>query len=356
MNKSGGAAAIAGQLAIGDQRNVIAGDPTTGPATYASGFGSTSSGAIVQLLAANQIAPTDFWGVNINSVGVFPSGELDLNGFGNVTGNISMWTGPTFSAQISTAPDAGGTAGILQLMGTSITQNASAGTSVSSPPAVIAGQLDLSNLFSGGGAGNGVGVYHNITVNGKALSGFEQPDLNITAVISGGAGYGLQRTGAGNLELSGANTYSGPTNLGVINGNGFTTINSNSAFGNSSLVNLANSGSVETIGSGTFTVANPIEIDNSNVYFYVPGQLNFTGATTFSSFNGNVHNLWTYNPAGVVNFAGPVGESIWPGQNVTKGGEGTLEFSGVNQLSGTFAWTPTAARCCWRGPAACWTS
>ena len=161
LNKTGGAVAIPGSLIIGDQRNPIAGDATTGPAAYNGGFTATTSGAIVQLMGNNQIAPVDFWAVNLLTDTIFPSGELDLNGFNDTMGNITMWQGPAYSAKITTANDnTPSSVGVLSLEGTSITVSASEGTSGQSPsnpngspPVTIAGQLDLSTLFSGGGAG-----------------------------------------------------------------------------------------------------------------------------------------------------------------------------------------------------------
>src|SRR5439155_16235829 len=70
LNKPAGVAAVAGSLTIGDSRNAIAGDPTTG-----------DNAAAVQLLANNQIPALDFFNVNLLTVTVNPSGRLDLNGF-----------------------------------------------------------------------------------------------------------------------------------------------------------------------------------------------------------------------------------------------------------------------------------
>ena len=196
LDKTNGAVAIPGNLVIGDQRNPIATDPTTGSAAYNGNFTATTSGAIVQLLGNNQIAPVDVFAVNLLSTTIYPSGMLDLNGFNDTLGNITLYQGAAFSAQISTASDVPATTGTLSLEGGSISLLTSEGSSSASPPATIAGRLDLSTLFSGGAVGNGQGQYHFINVATTQLPGFENPNLAISASISGTAADGLEKANA----------------------------------------------------------------------------------------------------------------------------------------------------------------
>lgn len=287
LAKTSGAVAIAGNLVIGDPRNPIVGDSTTGAATtttnMSTGATVANTGATVQLLANNQISPVDFWAVNLLSVTLFPSGKLDLNGFSNTVGNVNLDNGPAYSPVISTASDTGAAlltgqtvGGLLQLEGTSITVTDLNGTSAATPAAVIAGNLDLSSLFSGGETvSNGAGVYHQINVPQQALPDYEVAGLNITANISGTAAYGLEKIGAGDLQLSGNNTYAGPT---VLN-NGLTDVASNTAFGNGvGMVEFQNNNpSIRAVG-GAVSLANPVEMDGSSqlIFFLGANHLTFT--------------------------------------------------------------------------------
>jgi len=52
-----------------------------------------------------------------------------------------------------------------------------------------------------------------VTIGGSTTVADLTPTLNITALISGDASSGINKTGAGILQLSAANTYGGPTTI-----------------------------------------------------------------------------------------------------------------------------------------------
>jgi autotransporter-associated beta strand protein len=159
LSKSGGAIAVPGDLVIGDG----------------------TSAAMVQDTASNQIATG-------SSVTINDDGTLALNGNSESIGDLTMTGG-----NVTTG------AGTLTLGG-DVTVNAPSNLDSSS----IVGHLDLD------------GSARTFTVaNGSAAT-----DLSISAVISDSTA-GITVTGAGTVDLSGKNTYSGTT---TIDGSGTTLL------------------------------------------------------------------------------------------------------------------------------------
>src|SRR5262249_14240033 len=113
------------------------------------------------------------------------------------------------------------------------------GTSGASPAALISGNLNLGTFFSGaaanpsGGTAGGVAT-RTIQVNETALFNLN-PDLIISANISGASNVSLTKAGTGTLLLSGNNTYQGATRHTA----GFIDVGSNTAFGNTSILSLS---------------------------------------------------------------------------------------------------------------------
>src|SRR6185437_4458309 len=169
-------------------------------------------------------------------------------------------------------------------------------------------------------------------------------NLQITAVISGANTVGLQKTGTGDLELDGLNTYTGPTLLST----GMVDVGSNFAFGNaaggaannSNVIAIAQSQTIYLRAvNGAESVSNPID-DQAATFLNIFGtnNLTFTGLVTLSTNNSaQTHTITVFEPGQVTNFTNTISGGIYElgtGQALTKGGQGTLEFSGAANYIG----------------------
>jgi autotransporter-associated beta strand protein len=207
-----------GSLWIGDNRDGV----------------STPEAAKVILMGRDQISETNWAGTGLTSLSVYSNGTLDLNGKHETVGHLNMFLGRSSASLIATG------AGTLALMG-DLDVNAFQGSSGATPPAEIRGNLDLGTFFTGVGDGRSG---RTIAVNDTALFSMN-PDLLISANISGAAHVSVHKTGGGTLRLTGNNTYEGVTRLTA----GIVDIGSDTALGNSSLVSIAG-GSLRVIGGG----------------------------------------------------------------------------------------------------------
>src|SRR5439155_25335700 len=129
------------------------------------------------------------------------NGTLDLSGFSDQIGALTMVVGRDAAAQVTTG------SGTLSLLGDVNLTNFQ-GSSGASPSALISGKLDLGSFFSGAGGA----FTRNFNVNDTALPNLK-PDLTISAAISGGPQDSLTKGAAGTLLLSGNNTYQGATRM-----------------------------------------------------------------------------------------------------------------------------------------------
>jgi autotransporter-associated beta strand protein len=325
--------------------------------------------------------------------------RLRLNGHQQTITGFSLGT-----SSLATIENQGGGNGVLtidQAEGTTSTsttnfifRNQSAGTGTLGLTKTGAGTLDLSAVFSGttysggltvnagtvafGAATNAVGSGA-ITLGGGTLrytatgstnrtlansfalasdttSSIEVADstvaLGISDVISGGGA--LTKAGAGTMVLSGANTYSGGTILGLgtlrldhVNAAGSGTItqsnasstlqinttgtvaNAMSIYNISTLQTVTLSGN-KTLGNATFTVAADTTTTESGV-LSGPGGITKAGAGTLvvtasNSFTGN-----TVVNAGVLNLNSTTGSALGASTNVTV--SATLLISQSGQVS-----------------------
>jgi autotransporter-associated beta strand protein len=292
LDKSGGTA-IQGGLTIGD--NIEGNDAS-----------------VVRLGASNQILQVDPTGGTLLSVTVNSAGLLDLNGFNDTIGSLTLVTGQTYSANITTG------SGMLTLGG-NLTVTGAEGTTGQSPAATISGFLDLGSLsgFSGGSTN----TTRTFTINDTSRLSMAS-DLTISAVISGSSAISLTRAGAGTLTLTGANTYAGTTLLTA----GLTEIGNSTAFGSGTVVISA--AQLDAVG-GAQTVANSIEIGGA-AEFWGSNNLTFSGPTTLTASR----NFYVLNPAQTVTFSSGIGEGVFNGSSLSKFGPGTLALTGINSYSG----------------------
>jgi autotransporter-associated beta strand protein len=223
---------------------------------------------------------------------------------GNVTVNrFSTWDLNDHNDTISDLTLSGGSVdtgtGTLTLGGDITTL--SSGTTAS-----ISGQLSLGS----------------VTRTFSVAGGSASPDLLISAVISGGPGAGITKTGTGQLTLSGANTYTGLTTVG-----GFLILANDSALG-------ANGFSTNgtTLNANAFLLVQGVDIGNE-----------FLTMTTGDDFRSSTTASW----AGPITLNGDVFINVFGGTftnsgaitgtgGVTKGQSGTLIYagSGANTYSG----------------------
>jgi autotransporter-associated beta strand protein len=154
LNKSGGAIAVPGDLTIGDGTNAAT-VRETAPAQFATGSNAT----------------------------VKDKSTLNLNGQDDTVGTLTL-----NGATVTTG------AGTLTLGG-----NITANDATTGDVSTIRGNLDLG------------GAARTITVAETAPGTTHHTDLSIPAVISDSAG--LTFTGGGQVDLSGANTYTGQTDV-----------------------------------------------------------------------------------------------------------------------------------------------
>lgn len=145
-------------------------------------------------------------------------------------------------------------------------------------------------------------------------SGTASPDLLVSAIISGMGGAGITKTGAGQLTLSGANTYTGATTI-----DGFVILANDSALGangfstNGTVVNANSYLLVQAvdIGNEFITLAGTVDFRSSGSASWA-GPITLNGDVDINVFGGNFTN------SGVISGIG----------GFTKGQSGTLILSG----------------------------
>ncbi len=159
--------------------------------------------------------------------------------------------------------------------------------------------VDLQNPLDLGNAARTVQVD-----NGSAAI-----DGKLSGILSG-IGGGLTKTGAGTLQLTGANTYTGTTsiNVGVLSlGSGIQVLG----------------------GSGTVASIGPISFGGGTLQYSASNTTDYAGK--FTSTGNNSYSIDTNGQS--VTFASVIAASGTSG--LTKGGTGTLTLSGANAYTGT---------------------
>ncbi len=246
----------AGSLILyGQSGNAIVGDLVIG-----NGFGGAKAD-VVRLAAGGQIA-------NTSSVTVNSSGLLDLNGFNETIGPLTLSAG-----NVSTGK------GTLILNGDVTTLAASATASIS-------GKLSL------GPAGTTTRTF--TIANGDA-----GPDLYVSAKVSGPDGVELIKTGSGSLKLTGDNTYVGQTLVA----HGKLEAASANALGGTGGTTTVNAGGildyVNPTANSTYTfAAEPITLNGgklegsgSSATLVVPGPITLAADSVVTEDSGTTLSL-----------------------------------------------------------------
>lgn len=262
--------AIIGKLVIGD------------------GIGSNESD-VVRLALGNQIAST-------SAVAIAWTGLLDLNGFDNTIGPLTMSGG-----NITTGTG-------------TLTLSANVTTLAASTSAIIDGNLTL---------GTGTTPETFTVGRGSAIN-----DLNIKATISGGAGVELIKAGLGTMQLIESNSYAGPT---LVSAGTLVAANPN-ALGASSLGTTVSTGatlvyqdpdadSTCTFASEPLTLnGGTLLVNGNSPTLIAPGQITLAADSTIEVNSGNTLSL-----PGLV--TGPGG--------FTKAWAGEVDLGYANTYAGT---------------------
>ncbi len=158
------------------------------------------------------------------------------------------------------------------------------------------------------GAGNELVIF---VENATAANG-----LTISAIIKGGIA--VTKSGAGNLSLSGANTYTGATYLDQ----GTITLGSATALGTGTL----------NINGGTLNVSGALAVTNAQNW---NANWTFTGSNTLTLGNSTDGttlgaNVVLTNSASTLTIAGAITGAF----SLTETGGGTLALNGTNTFSG----------------------
>ncbi len=261
----------AGTLELAKPPSVSSRSAISGPLVIGDGTGSD----VVRLVNSDQIDVSSI--ITING-----SGLLDLDGNSDTIASLTMSGGAVTTD-----------AGTLTLGGNLTTLGVSTTASIS-------GKLSL----------GGVTRIFNVA------SGAASPDLIISAVISDGAvaGAGFTKSNSGQMTLSGANTFTGPTTL-----SGFVILTHESALGASG---QSTNGTVAN--PNTFLLVQGVNVTNEFLTLAGSADFRSSGIATWGgpiTLNGNVDiNVFggTFTNSGVISGAG----------GFTKGQSGTLILSG----------------------------
>ena len=269
LAKTAGTNAFAGTLEIGDGNGAVA-------------------SAAVQLTASNQIP-------DASALAIFSDGQLRLQSFSETVGALTLFGGSV------TGTGSLGLGGDLTFSGTN-----GATAFIQSAVAMTAARTFL--------------------VNSNGLSGV---DLTISGIVSGA--FAATKTGAGNLLLSGANSFSGAYSANA----GSTLLGNSSALGTAAAnlgdVSGASSASLLFDATTGLSVANAITVRAGNTGTSSLGGWNTSGVNTFSGALTLSNSVtFTAEAGGEVSFTGAISGI----GGFTKTGGGLIRLSGSNSSSG----------------------
>ena len=289
-------------------------------------------------------------------------GTVTVSGTGTIMGT-GVLTGSSYAVQSGTISTILAGAGALTKT-TSGTVTLSAVNTYTGVTTISAGILSVSTIGDGGVAGNlgqatnaaanlvlGGGTLQytgatastnrNFTLNSFTTSTIEITTGANTLTISGASTAtlgALTKTGAGKLQLSGANGYTGTTTISagtlsygvanalsngavIVNDGGIYDLNGFSDAIGTLTVNSGTTGGSVTTGAGTLTLGGNVSSTGGAANASISGNLALAATRTFTISNG----------ADGLTVSAIVSGATF---GVTKAGNGTLTFSGANTYTG----------------------
>lgn len=285
----------------------------TGSASLNLGTGAVSMGASRLMTVSNSTltfgGAISGSGFSITKAG---TGSLTLSGANTFTGGVNLNAG-TLNINNASALGAGGTFSIAAGCFINNTSGAAITLSTNNPQ-------NWNGDFTFSGSAN-----LNMGTGAVSLSANRQVTISSSFTVGGvisGSGYSLTKAGSGVLILSGANTYTGGTNLNA----GTLTLNNAAALGTGSL-NIAAGTSLNNTSGSSITLSTNNSI-NAN------GDFSFTGGANLNMGTGNV--VLSANRQITVNGSNFTlgGVISGTGFSLTKAGAGTLTLANANTYSG----------------------
>ena len=196
----------------------------SGSTTITAGSITSAADNVIPITSAVTLSPT-----------VGNDSDLNLNGFNNSIASLTFSGGAgATSAENSTVQTGAGT---MTMLG-GVTYDGTNGQG----QATISGKLALGPTGTTSRTFN-VGDSTNVAATA--------PELIVSAVVSSPTGTSLVKSGVGMMELSGANTYTGVTNVsgGTLRVSNSSNLGDNTGAGNT----IALSGGGSLLGNGTFS-------------------------------------------------------------------------------------------------------
>ena len=242
--------------------------------------------AIAALFAAQSMHAANLWDggagtgawntANNWDNNIVPVANATLTFAGNVQNSTSNDTTANrqYNGFLFTNNGAGSNTNAFTLAGNSITLGGNITTTANTAGTTITDIISLNMILNG-----------DRTITTNQLSAAVQHNLNISGIISSSAAYGLTKAGAGTLNLSGANTYTGATTLGTagsLTSGGLLTVS-----GTAGTINASSGYTINGSGSRLLldnTDGNVDRLKDANgVTLNYGGELSLTGNSTSNS-------------------------------------------------------------------------
>jgi autotransporter-associated beta strand protein len=247
------------------------------------------------------------------------AGALALAGANTFTGGVTLNAG---ILDINNATALGGATGVLTIAANGVTLNntAAAITMTNANPEAWNGNFTFTGTQS-------LGLIGPITLGGNRTITTSGNVLTLSGVINdGGSTYSLTKAGAGTLQLSGANTFTGGVTLNA----GILDINNATALGGATGPFTIGAAGVtldnNSAAAITMTNANP-ETWNGNFTFTGTKSLGLIGPITLGG------NRTVTDNANVLTLSGIIGDG-GNGYSLIKAGAGTLALNAANTFTG----------------------